>query len=252
MSEFIIGLTSSFLASATVYPVDVVKTQYQVSKLPVKNIVSNIIKTDGVYGFYRGLPPHLMTYPIFWGVYFQTDKYKLNISNHQYVNKVASSLFASTVASTVANPLFVIKTRLQTENLKSTKSITTYSGMVRNIYRFEGVPGYFKGLYSTVLGNSKLAIQFPLYDYINEKTGSVVVSSLLAKTVSSTILYPTDLIRVQQRDSIKKMTIVDISKTIFKERGISGFYRGCLLYNMVSVPNFVLLMVFRDMFNSYK
>ena len=105
---------------------------------------------------------------------------------------------------------------------------------------------YFKGLPSTYLNNLKLGVQFPLYDYVKSKTENVIFSSFTSKLICSSIFYPLDLIRVKQRGSDKKLSIINISKYIYNSVGLRGFYRGLVLYNGVSVLNFTIMMTLLD------
>jgi len=257
-SEFAVGTTSSLIAYTLTYPIDVIKTNYQVLSYQNKNIktidvIKNVYKTNGLYGYYKGSSSTLLTYPLFWGIFFDAQdssgKWISKYTNNSVLLKMAPPMIASTIASFATNPLFVIKTRFQTDSISGNKS--SYSNIIKNVYRVEGIRGFYKGFLSTVLNNTKLWLQFPLYDYMKQKTDSIVVSSIGSKFVSSMIFYPTDLIRINQRFSTDKISIITASKNIFKSHGFRGFYNGLMLYNMLSLPNFVLLMVIRDYIKQY-
>jgi hypothetical protein len=51
-----------------------------------------------------------------------------------------------------------------------------------------------------------------------------------------------DLIRTQQRSNDAKVSIFDVIKKIYRTAGLLGFYRGIVLYNSVSVPQFIIMM----------
>jgi solute carrier family 25 folate transporter 32 len=240
-NEFTISTISSIFASTLTHPIDVIKTNYQVLnyqkyKPNTINIIKNIYKTNSYKGFYKGFSSTLITYPLFWGIFFQTK---------DYTNVMVSSSFASLIT----NPLFVIKTRFQTNpDIK-------YKSLIRNIYYSEGIYGFYKGFMLTVINNTRLWIQFPLYDEIKlrfDNTNtisapmSITMSSLLSKIISSTIYYPTDLIRTNQRNMQNNMNMMEVAKNMYKINGIRGFYNGSLLYNMISVPNFIILMIMRE------
>jgi solute carrier family 25 folate transporter 32 len=157
-----------------------------------------------------------------------------------------NALLSAGVASTVANPLFVLKTRLQTDILNNKPVYNNYVGSVRNILATEGVRSMFKGLWTTIGSNTKLALQFPFYDYLKDKEYNTFTASIVSKTTVSTLFYPADLIRTNQRDTISRLSFMDAAKKTYKSRGISGLYRGVTLYNLMTGPNFVLMMVFKD------
>jgi len=238
-SEFAIGTLSSVISYSLTYPIDTIKTNYQTKSLsekPVlKDVVRQIYQTQGLKGYYRGMGSTLATYPLFWGIFFQT-------------NSTHNVMVASGLASLCTNPLFVLKTRFQSTD-HANKS---YLGLGQSIYRAEGVRGFFKGFGSTVFGNTKLWLQFPMYTFLNEKTDNVVVSSMIAKITSSTIYYPTDLIRTNQRNLRDSRNMFQVGKSIYQVNGIRGLYNGVVLYNLVSIPSFVILMVCRDYLKKQK
>lgn len=157
---------------------------------------------------------------------------------NKHADKFVKSYASALIGSGLTNPLFVLKTRMQ----NSEGSSKTVWSTIRETNRL-GYRAYFRGLSSTYLNNSKLAIQFPMYDYLKEKTDSVVASSLGSKVVSSSILYPLDLIRVNQRNSDVKVSMSEIITSIYRKNGIRGLYRGVMLYNAVSTPNFMIMMI---------
>jgi solute carrier family 25 (mitochondrial folate transporter), member 32 len=240
-SEFAIGTLSSLISYSLTYPIDTIKTNYQTKSLserPVlKDVVQQIYRTQGLKGYYRGVGSTLATYPLFWGIFFQT-------------NSTHNVMIASGLASLCTNPLFVLKTRFQSNaNQKSGK--VSYFNLTKNIYHNEGVGGFFKGFSSTLVNNTKMWIQFFAFDEINKKTDNIAMSSMLAKIISSTIYYPTDLIRTNQRNLKDNQSMFEIGNTICKANGIRGLYHGVFLYTMVSVPNFLMLMVIRDRIKKY-
>jgi solute carrier family 25 folate transporter 32 len=248
-----IGILSNTFSTTVIHPIDVIKTNYQVAIKNNPQKINNIIKlkwrNGGLKNFYRGLSPNILTYPIFWGVFFEGRKYNFYLFKNRYLNNFSQYFLLANFASTITNPLFVIKTKLQTVNRR--KDIFN---MLKDIYRYNGLRGFFKGYLATILNNLKLGIQFPLYDHFkdfnrkiaffdkNEKI-NIAFSSTLSKLISSSITYPLDLIRLIQRGSNLKISIIDIVKNVYKREGIIGLYRGILLYNFVSTGNFVIMMI---------
>ena len=235
-----------------------IRTQYQISYLKQKtNVFSlsrNIWRNQGIKGFYKGATSHLLTYPIFWAIFFQIKKWgprdpldkltKTRVS--PVLNNICNSLIASTLASTVANPLFVLKTRKQSEIFRGSQNVN-YWNLIANIARNEGIFGFYKGVNVTIISNLKLGLQFPLYDYLMEKTNhSILISSFFSKLLANSLFYPGDIIRTQQRESTEKLSIRHIASMIYRNQGIRGFYRGLILHNCTSGPNFLLLMLIKD------
>lgn len=270
------GFAANAISTTVTSPIDVIKTNYQIHRmrqnpLSTAEIVKDIWVKRGVRGFYTGLIPMISTYPIFWTLYFSTNEYLSHkkIFDSGLADKFTKSYICSLVGSSLTNPLFVLKTRVQNNNSTQISLINT----IRETNKL-GVRGYFKGLPSTLLNNVKLAIQFPLYDYIKDNTGSITLASSSSKIISSTIFYPLDLIRINQRTSNSKDSIINVGRTIYRNHmglnenhimnsglnsstssnmnfgkrfmmklnGVSGLYRGVFLYHLTTTPNFVIMM----------
>lgn len=234
----LLSTASSMLSSTIVYPINASKIIFQTDpSLTPQSAVSKLLnrgRTEGFRSMYRGLTPTLMTYPIFWGAFFPIkNNVDLHVTGGHYVDKVCNVAFASSIASAVSNPLFVMQVR------SVTGSVSSASG----IAKAEGWRALWKGYPSTVLNNCKLCIQFPLYDYFNSSGYGILLSAFGAKTTANTITYPLELIRTTQRHSSKPLSIRDVIRDL---GGIRGLYRGVYLYNAMSVPNFCLMMLFLE------
>ena len=238
--EAILGLVSNVISTFILQPIDVTKTNYQVARMKtpitVSHFVKNTFRKEGISAFYKGLPMNLMTYPMFWALFFQTNK--MNI--FQTENKSIKAISSACIAATIVNPLFVLKTRKQTQ--KGGNYIHITSDILRN----EGCRGFFKGTLVTNMSNIKLGIQFPMYEILYEKSGSSVYSSFVSKITTSLVFYPFDLIRTNQRNAKKKLPIKVIIRSTMSRFGVLGFYRGILLYTSISTPNFVLMMQIKE------
>ena len=319
--DLLTGFVSSSIAVYTVQPLDTVKTQFQSGLLNNNNkripqIASDIYKLQGIKGFYKGSLSMISTYPIFWSVFFQIKGMKIISSENKFVDSITNTAIASSVASIVTNPLFVLKTRKQTDSINN-REPTKYGQKIKNIFIKEGISGFFRGTNTTLFSNGKLGMQFPLYDYIlqqtdqyystvdnfrgtgqrngavdgsdrtgqrngavdgsdrtgqrngavdgsdrtgqrngavdgSDRTGQVFIASFISKLLANSVFYPTDIIRTIQRDNIKeRKTILGIARELYAKHGIRGFYRGIMIYNMVSCPNFVIMMLLKKQFDKF-
>jgi hypothetical protein len=247
--EAFIGLLSSAVATTLVHPIDVVKVKYQDSvyynrKLTSTNITKNIYNAYGVRGFYRGLAPRLLTFPTFYSVYYQAEhEIKKHVkTENKIADRMITSYSAGAIGSVVANPFYVMATKMQIYG-KQQSSISLLKKMITK----SGPSSLFKGLPITLLNNTKLMIQFPLKDTLYEDYGwRSFTSSLMGKIAPLLAYYPLDLIRTIQRDSIEPLKMSQAVKSVYKVHGFKGFYRGIILYNMVSTTNFIVLNMIRD------
>ena len=233
ISEGAASTLCSMLSSTIVYPINAIKVEFQTQKQ------STIIKAfRDLYrrnALYSGLRYNINTYPVFWGVFFPIKNH-LNLpkTGNSFTDKFLSVSVASTVGSFVANPLFV----------KQVRSVTGKNTSISNMIAKEGLLSLWKGYPSTVFNNFKLCIQFPMYDYCQNSLDNSILSSAIAKITANTVFYPLDLARTRQRDSIKSLSLQHAFKDLYQQYGYRGFYRGIMIYNAMSVPNFCLMMFF--------
>jgi len=255
------GACAGAMTAVFVCPLDVLKTRLQVqSRAAVKGFsvlggLREIIKTDGRGGLYRGLSPTLWALLPNWAVYFTAyDRIKRAVGrtypgreNHPGVHMLAAcGAGVATVA--VTNPLWVVKTRLQTQSLhlKQAKfSARPYKGTfdaLSRIAREEGIQGLYSGLAPSLVGISHVMIQFPLYEGIkrhlaglSERTPDtlqaqeLIAASAVSKMVASTATYPHEVVRSHMH-VVGHGPFVGFWRTvaqIFRQEGVPGFYRGC-------------------------
>ncbi|CAN1126362.1 Nicotinamide adenine dinucleotide transporter 2, mitochondrial [Linum perenne] len=181
------GAAAGSIAATFVCPLDVIKTRLQVHGLPVSPhsaggrgsaiiaILQNIVKTDGFRGLYRGLSPTILAILPNWAVYFTVyEKLKgLLLSNGDGSGQLtvgrnmiaAAGAGAATAIST--NPLWVVKTRLQTQGMRpGVVPYTSIFSALRRITYEEGLRGLYSGILPSLAGISHVAIQFPAYEKI--------------------------------------------------------------------------------------
>ena len=232
------GFMANAAALCITQPIDTIKTRFQVRPdSTVSEVARGIYANHGARGFYAGLTPNLATYPIFWAAFFGSNQVMkdVTVSENRHVDKFCKYYTSGMIGSAIANPLFVLKIRSQ-------NTCAPIREVVRQVEQ-TGYRTYYRGLGATYINNLKLGIQFPLYDLFKDRTQSVALSSFGAKTVSSAVLYPFELIRTQQRGATTDLTIRQTAANIYQHSGIRGFYRGLVLYNLVTTPNFVIMML---------
>lgn len=268
--NFLIGSGSAALAYTFVYPIDVIKIQYQKSiydsqlistykpkKAKIHNIIKNIYQKQGFKGFYKGYNSNLFTYPIFWGICFDLKPF---FKQNGY-NEMSSVYIAACIASLITNPLFVLKSRFQTAIL-DTKLSPTYYGVTTNIYKNEGIKSFFKGYPITSVDNLKLCGLLSMTEYLKDKYINDCESQLnknlkmagisgFSKLSVSMVTYPSDYIRNLQRVSKVDKSIMEICGNIHVKSGILGFYKGISLQMGIKVPNFVIMMVIKSWLENY-
>jgi len=148
---------------------------------------------------------------------------------------------AGTIASVITNPLEVVKTQLQSSNAEISQK--TAFGVGKQIFERNGLAGFFKGLSPTLVGIIPSRSAY-FYGYQRSKTflnpklpegspGNALVSGLLAGIAGNTLTNPIWMVRTRMQLMADNTAgqrnyagYVDAIKTIFKDEGLGGFYKG--------------------------
>lgn len=162
-----------------------------------------------------------------------------------WLSRMGASVTAGACSTIVTNPIWVIKTRLMSQSLRTSTSTSTsdgtfstrsysgpswgYKGTVDafiKIYRSEGIRTFYSGLTPALLGLSHVAIQFPLYEFFKMQfTGyeigeappdqngvvsnthwvGISAATFLSKVCASTITYPHEVLRTRMQTQQRYM-----------------------------------------------
>eukprot|EP00041_Stephanoeca_diplocostata_P006558 m.88392 g.88392 ORF g.88392 m.88392 type:complete len:340 (+) comp16430_c0_seq8:271-1290(+) len=224
----------------------------------------SIVQAEGAAALYSGLAPGLITVPMFWASYFPVyEAIKQRFSHDESLGMTrapawaihaGSSVLAGGMADVLTNPLWVIRTRLQTNALRGEASgCSSMVAEARRMYAAEGGRAFFKGLKATLLGLSHTALQFPIYEHIKQQwrdddgslsTVNLMGASAISKVAASTATYPHEVIRARMQytrtDIGERMpTLTGTFRAVIAQSGVRGLYAGLALNLVRVVPSCV-------------
>ncbi|XP_057508806.1 nicotinamide adenine dinucleotide transporter 1, chloroplastic [Actinidia eriantha] len=285
------GASAGAIAATVMCPLDVIKTRLQVYGLPERphsgergsiiiTSLKDIIRNEGLKGMYRGLSPTLVALLPNWAVYFTVyrhlkDLLCSHVDNDGQLTFGASMIAASGAGAATAiatNPLWVVKTRLQTQGMRS--GVVPYNGIfsaLRRIAHEEGIRGLYSGLLPSLAGISHVAIQFPTYEKMkayfakrdNTTTdklspGKLAMASSVSKVVASVVTYPHEVVRSRLQEqgqtrncNVQYAGVIDCIKKVFQKEGLPGFYRGCATNLLRTTPSAVITFTSYEMIHRY-
>ncbi|KAG5839456.1 solute carrier family 25 member 44a [Anguilla rostrata] len=184
LKSLVAGGSASLVAQSITVPIDVVSQQlmmqgqgehltrfkvkpkmvmaagkYKVTFGQTRDIIVQIFAVDGFRGFYRGYVASLLTYipnsAVWWPFYHfyaeQLSKMAPSECPHLILQAMAGPLAAAT-ASTVTNPMDVVRARVQVEG--RTSVIETFKTLLAE----EGFWGMTKGLSARIISSTPTAI----------------------------------------------------------------------------------------------
>jgi solute carrier family 25 folate transporter 32 len=266
------GCGAGAMAALFTAPLDIVKTRLQVTQSQERGMwrfgtvvvrtLRNMYRTEGLSGLFAGLRPTLYGLVPTWMVYFTSyDWFKRHLPNCQssYLKPGSallhclSAMGAGATTNLCTNPIWVVKTRLQTQTLYNREP--RYFGFfssLRLVAKEEGIRGLYKGLAPPLLGVVHVGVQFPLYEHFkfyfatrgNKTTKDLTLTELIlassgSKVIASMAAYPHEVIRARlQYHHLDKMSSLNhlnhmryrtMTSTIvstYHEEGLRGFYRG--------------------------
>jgi solute carrier family 25 folate transporter 32 len=177
-----------------------------------------------------------------------------------FVNHIVSAMTAGAASTVCTSPLWVVKTRFMLQSSRS--SVQRYrhtADAFVQIYRSEGLRGFYKGLLPSLLGVSHVAVQFPLYESFKslarDRVGrddltaaEILTCSSSAKMIASVTTYPHEVLRtrlqMQPRGEGRTYSGVwQACKTIARDEGVRGFYKGMTVNLVRTVPSSALTIL---------
>lgn len=263
-SRALAGATAGAVASCVCSPFDVAKTRIQMRGVFAASSVAAarfttlsktlrlIVAEEGTLGLYRGLSATLSTVPLFYFAFFPVyERAKARISSTGALGErgvnVLAAILAGGLADFFTNPLWVIRTRMQTSYMHNPAAPNlNVLQMGRTILQSEGASAFYKGFGASLLGLSHVAIQLPVYEEMKTRveTGvawlDVLVAAALSKLAATLVTYPHETIRTRLQDQRGRAAdaryrgLVHCTRVIVRNEGVRGLYAG-LKVNIVRV-----------------
>ena len=273
------GGAAGAVARTFVAPVDRVKilmqTQHvnsagaQPKYFSLVQSIKTIVKDEGVAKLWRGNGVNCIRVVPYSGFQFASyDKIKsLFLSsgggeqNFGVPQRLACGAGAAIVATCATYPLDMIRLRLSVQ-----PELAGISGAVRSILA-DGAGGpraFFKGFVPTVCSITPfVAINFAAFDTIKttahqrfpsiqNNIPATLSMGAMSGLFAQTCCYPLDLVRrrMQMKGEVYK-GVVDALRTIGKEEGFRGFYKGMVPNAVKVVPNTAIRFMAYDLLKSY-
>eukprot|EP00794_Sanderia_malayensis_P007480 gene7480-8309_t len=277
-------------------PLDVVQTRFQSTALKIRGANSNlasvgvsnvdvnlarpfnggifsymrfIAKTEGLTALYRGLAPNLVgvapSRAIYFTIYSKSKQFFGSVGlvapNSPLVHML-SAMMASFSTSTLTNPIWFVKTRLQLD-FRTTGINRRVVSLVSDVYRKEGLKGFYRGLTASYAGASETVLYFVTYERAKEiiakfhnkpveELNSVdhVFGAGLSKLFATISVYPHEVARTRMRQQLYQADGRDVYTgffqtllRVYREEGRAGLYGGMAAHLLRQVPNTIIMFV---------
>jgi len=222
----------------------------------------HIIQTEGFTALYKGIVPNLIgiapSRAIYFAVYSKSKHFFSSTSlSHSSWTHMLSALSASFSVSTITNPIWFLKTRLQLDSTTRGSRRRALIEVIKETFRNEGIAGFYRGLSASYMGASETILYFVIYEKLKQVMSShdgdlhpqhYAYGAFCAKTVATISFYPHEVVRtrLRQESSRSKKVYRGFFQTLNKvwiEEGIVGLYGGMGAHMMRQVPNTVIMFL---------
>lgn len=271
--EVVSGLLAGFANTIVTQPLDLLKVRLQLSeKLAARPFdllrsVTAQIDQDAraakaahpstkplaaykLQQYYRGLGTNLVGNVTAWSLYFTlyAEFKRALTASDGLVSYFGASSLAGATAAVLTNPIWLLKTRILSTSKLQSHSYKSVADGVAQIVKNEGILTFWKGTLPSLFHVFQASVQFTLYDHAKDylvrqlgspdlSAGQYIFASVVSKTISMSLVYPTQTIRsrIQSYNLAKEQrTITNVTKKIWAKEGPRGFYRG-LSTNIIRV-----------------
>ncbi|ODQ79958.1 hypothetical protein BABINDRAFT_8146 [Babjeviella inositovora NRRL Y-12698] len=173
--------------------------------------------------------------------------------------KAASGALAAMVANASVYPLDLAKTVIQTQQ-HDNKEFKNTMDVFKKVYAKRGIPGLYHGLFSSLAG---CAVQNFGYFYwytvvrrvyaswVAKRGGSTSNSTsvelllgMAAAAISNMFTLPVGVISTKQQTDPQQKSIIGVIQDIYKEDGITGFWAGLKVSQILCINPSITYGVF--------
>ncbi|KAJ2661292.1 mitochondrial FAD carrier protein flx1 [Coemansia sp. RSA 1199] len=258
------GTGGAIVSTLLLHPLDLVKIRLQVDTKShtqatlgrAVRATRHVVHTDGFCGLYRGLGANLAGNCMSWGLYFawytwikdqmahgRSSETPQGISTLSPAQHLVAGACAGALTQCVANPLWVVKTRVCTTSRNDPHA---YRGLVDGLHKLarnEGWKGLYKGLAPGLLGVGHGGLQFMAYEEMKRRrvlatghellAGELAVMTSLAKLFALAVTYPTQVLRSRLQltpntpvQHTPYSGLLDAIVKTMRVEGTMAFYKG--------------------------
>lgn len=231
----------------------------------VFSYIQHIIRTEGFLALYKGLLPNLVgiapSRAIYFTIYSKVKHFLVNTHlSHSSWTHMLSALSASLSVSTITNPIWFLKTRLQLDTTECGKRRSIIE-VIKEVFRHDGIGGFYRGLSASYIGSSETVVYFVIYERLklimsahrgehSLSPADYACGAFVAKSIATVSFYPHEVVRTRLRQESAKANVKKVYsgfmqtlKKVYVEEGWVGLYGGMGAHLMRQVPNTVIMFL---------
>lgn len=276
-SNVLVAAVSSSVAGMCTNPIDVIKTEMQMSKasqgdkrpLGMYGTLQARVATRGVLSLWAGIPPMIMRSLFYTGVRLGTyDPVKAALGAKEKPTlwrKILAGIISGSLGAAAANPVEVVKTRIQADPTRYSSTPAAFS----NIISTEGLFGslspfggsFAQGLVPHILrGAAVTSSQVAIYDDTKHRLKGYTglddgiplrfISSMVAGVVTTTVSSPFDVVKTRTMIEVGG-SVFSATRKLVQEEGLRGFFKGWSANYSRLGPHTVVIFIIYEQIRSW-
>ncbi|CAG9564475.1 unnamed protein product [Danaus chrysippus] len=268
--NFVFGGLSGMMGICVVQPADLVKTRMQLAgpkgNQSVVATVGNILKKEGVTGFYTGLSAALFRQATYTtgrlGVYNGISNYYTNAYGvPSFPVKLVIGMIAGGIGAFIGTPAEVALIRMTADGRLPPEQRRNYKNVfnaLARISREEGPAMMFRGATATVtramvVNAAQLGSYAQAREMLLPQLGDGIVLHFIASLISGLVTtfasLPVDIVKTRVQNSAKGASQVGVLMSIIKNEGVFALWKGFIPTYAKIGPLTILIFVFLEQLN---
>jgi hypothetical protein len=244
------GATSAVIANTIVYPLDVITSRIQVSSRSPKEIVMDLLRKQGIKGFFLGINVSLFqTFLSNFGYFWFYALVKKIYAKYREKASIGMELFlgalAGAMSRTCTTPVSVITMRKQTSDKDH-----GYLSILREIYTKDGIQGFWRGFGASLVLTINPAITYGLFERMKgtkpKTPWQIFWLGAFTKSIATVITYPYILAKSQLQALDEVHSIWECFQKLVEREGVLGLYQGLWAQLSKAVLCQAFLFSFKD------
>ena len=254
------GVFSASITKTGIAPFVRVKTLMQIQSYHNTNNYQNlwsslkyIIRNEGIKGLYKGnliniskaVPNYCMKFTLneYYIKYLLKKNNCEGMNSLKFINLLEAGVITGAVQTTLVYPIDLVRTRIIQDKQMLGKDISIYK-CARDIIKKRGLIALYTGFAPAIISAPfYVGLSLANYQYLkcqdNILSNSFIAGGIAGVT-SQTLTYPGDTIKKQMQVNGMKSTrykgLMDCIKTMYKQHGMKGFYRGFWINTFKAAP----------------
>lgn len=280
---FVCGGSAATFASCVIHPIDLAKVRMQLygqlnpgKPIPsFPNIISNIVKKDGITGIYKGVDAAIGRQLVYGtariGLHRTFSDKLVEMNDGKPINflvKTLSGMASGSIAVCIGTPFDIALVRLQSDSMAPKEDRRNYKNVFDALIRTtkeEGFGALYKGLGPNILRGMSMNVgMLACYDQakevvatiLNDKMengpslGTKIGSSAIAGFTAAAFSLPFDVMKsrlMAQKPDVNGVMpykgVTDCAMQIVKKEGPQGFFAGFSAYYGRCAPHAMIILL---------